>query len=497
MNEHRKHPLYRNDLGLLYPKIPTAPMFRAKHINSHQLNLKAKELLRETETVLSSEKLYAIQLAYWGLFEQKLEPNGPDMEKAVLILLLNTEPKLAMEFLLKERHLENAEYTILELQEMFQATDDPESGAEIVLVMIARALQETELGDDQLQINPQFSAGVSEVRGDVTAEHTRIPEQNLRLNLKQHIPEEQELHRMLKQEQKHNRLVELSRLMELSTLTSEQAELLLNAVDIAVEDEIDVLLKKETLDDFEQDVLAVLQTYSNNPDALTTEQDVLFKDFVGFIVEDEIAIFTQKDILTDSEQELLAALQVYESTSQPTPTSETESTSIETSKTTSENEKGKPNFTPKKALLYKRWVNYMVEQEIADLEDAEQNNEMVEGKQKLLDMLRTPIDQRTAEQSLLFDRWVDFIIGEEIADLEDTEQNNEMVEGEQELLDMLRARYPEPEITPVAKTENTYNSSSVQEKVVHYSEDQIKDIVADYFKSLPTASPGYSVKREI
>lgn len=36
----------------------------------------------------------------------------------------------------------------------------------------------------------------------------------------------------------------------------------------------------------------------------------------------------------------------------------------------------------------------------------------------------------------------------------------------------------------------------VKEKVVHYSEDQIKDIVADYFESLHTDSPGYSVKRE-
>ena len=36
----------------------------------------------------------------------------------------------------------------------------------------------------------------------------------------------------------------------------------------------------------------------------------------------------------------------------------------------------------------------------------------------------------------------------------------------------------------------------VHEKSVHYSEDQIKDIVADYFESLPTASPGYNVMRE-
>ena len=40
------------------------------------------------------------------------------------------------------------------------------------------------------------------------------------------------------------------------------------------------------------------------------------------------------------------------------------------------------------------------------------------------------------------------------------------------------------------------STPQVKEKSVHYSEDQIKDIVADYFESLPTASPGYSVKRE-
>ncbi len=36
----------------------------------------------------------------------------------------------------------------------------------------------------------------------------------------------------------------------------------------------------------------------------------------------------------------------------------------------------------------------------------------------------------------------------------------------------------------------------VKEKSVHYSEPQITEIVADYFKSLRIASPGYSIKRE-
>ena len=36
----------------------------------------------------------------------------------------------------------------------------------------------------------------------------------------------------------------------------------------------------------------------------------------------------------------------------------------------------------------------------------------------------------------------------------------------------------------------------VEEEAAHYSEDQVKDIVAHYFESLPIASLGYSVKRE-
>ncbi len=41
-----------------------------------------------------------------------------------------------------------------------------------------------------------------------------------------------------------------------------------------------------------------------------------------------------------------------------------------------------------------------------------------------------------------------------------------------------------------------FGGYQVKEKSVHYSEDQIKDIVADYFESLPIISLGYSVKRE-
>ena len=164
--------------------------------------------------------------------------------------------------------------------------------------------------------------------------------------------------------------------MPLNTLTPEQIDLLSNVINIAIEDAIDVLSQK-TLDDFQQEVLAALQAYFDNPGTLTTEQDVLLKDFVDITVEDELANLTQKDTLTDSEQELLAALQVYESTSQTSPAS--------------------------------------------------------------------GITQETETD-------------------------------------------PESKDAP--------NTTSAQEKPVHYSEDQIKEIVADYFESLRTATPGYSVKRE-
>ena len=119
-----------------------------------------------------------------------------------------------------------------------------------------------------------------------------------------------------RRQQKHDRL------MELSTLTPEQAELLSDVVDIAIEDEIDRLSPKETLDDFEQEVFAALQTYRYTPGSLTAEQDVLLKDFIDITVEDELVKFTQKDTLTDSEQELFEALQAYENPSQPTSASE-------------------------------------------------------------------------------------------------------------------------------------------------------------------------------
>ena len=51
-------------------------------------------------------------------------------------------------------------------------------------------------------------------------------------------------------------------------------------------------------------------------------------------------------------------------------------------------------------------------------------------------------------------------------------------------------------VTDHSEDQAETSEPQAKEKSVHYSEDQIKDIVADYFESLPTASPGYNVMRE-
>ena len=77
-----------------------------------------------------------------GFGEAELESN--DLAHAVRELLLWTESKDAMKFLLKERNLPDQMYTVRELQEMFLETDDPELGAVIILQLIARgAVKET------------------------------------------------------------------------------------------------------------------------------------------------------------------------------------------------------------------------------------------------------------------------------------------------------------------------------------------------------------------
>ena len=78
----------------------------------------------------------------------------------------------------------------------------------------------------------------------------------------------------------------------------------------------------------------------------------------------------------------------------------------------------------------------------------------------------------------------------------DLQRKKHSLTREQVLLETLQANIspestPETEITQETGTDpkptEVPDTSSAQEKVVHYSEDQVKDIVADYFKSLPIA----------
>ena len=123
--------------------------------------------------------------------------------------------------------------------------------------------------------------------------------------------------------------------------------------------------------------------------------------------------------------------------------------------------------------------------------------------QELLDTLTAT--QHTIEEQTLYNECLGIFAEEYINDLQAQETLNVF---DQELLDTLtavtqetaREPIPESEIAPDAKIKNTPQTSSdtnsAREKVVHCSENQVKDIVTYYFESLPTASPGYSVKRE-
>lgn len=149
----------RNDLGLPYPKI-IGVNYRVKldSINKHKINLKAKELLlHETEAVTSSEELYAGQLMYWML-EEHPRLSSDDMLHAVLILLRNTEPKAAMEWLFKEQIPEMQ----LEMQR-FQEEEEPTIAAVILFKRLAHKLQETELSPSSELLLPEMEYPPEEV----------------------------------------------------------------------------------------------------------------------------------------------------------------------------------------------------------------------------------------------------------------------------------------------------------------------------------------------
>ncbi|MXZ00692.1 tetratricopeptide repeat protein, partial [Candidatus Poribacteria bacterium] len=116
--------------------------------NKCPLNVKARELMEQVDVYFRTDQLHVVRLANWGLEqvlgfgEAELESN--DLAHAVLELLMWTEAKAAMKFLLKDRNLPDQMYTVLELQRMFLETDDPELGAVIILQLIARgAVKET------------------------------------------------------------------------------------------------------------------------------------------------------------------------------------------------------------------------------------------------------------------------------------------------------------------------------------------------------------------
>ena len=165
----------RNDLGLPYPK---PPFKRPLPSNSHKINVKARELLiQETEAVTTTEQLYAVQLMYWILEEHpRLSSDG--MQMAVLILLLNTEPKAAMEWLLKEPIPEMQ----LEMQQ-FQEEEDPTIAAVILLKRLAHKLQGTELSPSSELLLPEMECPPEEVLamlGVTSPQNTsESPEQHL------------------------------------------------------------------------------------------------------------------------------------------------------------------------------------------------------------------------------------------------------------------------------------------------------------------------------
>ena len=411
----------------------------------------------------------------------------------------------------------------------------------------------------------------------------------LRSSLKNLLADAQ--HEMNLRRKKHNWL------MELSTLTPEQAELLSDVVDTAVEDELNILLQKDTLDDFEQEVFAALHTY---PNALTTGQAELLSVMVGIAVEDELVRLTQKDTLTDSEQELFEALQVLQSEgalesepaalaeASPEPIAESESTATpeleadtqpetvtvpesvpiandyvsplhestvltaqlhpdvsEVGLNLSEDVRGvlstaqalvvkmmkrsgkmfyrfvrdgtlyrlgflsgngtgdgkteSAAFTPEQAELLLDRVQFIIENEIERLTVKEALDEF---EQEFLVVLQADKEDLKAEQAELSEKTIAVIIENEIERLTAKET---LTDREQVLLETLQANIspestPETEITQETGTDpkptEVPDTSSVQEKAAHYSEDQVKDIVAHYFESLPIASPGYSVKRE-
>ena len=121
-----------NDLGLPYPRYEYNHGGKPLSVNKHKVNVKARELLQQTDYPMRMDQLLAVQLMDWmqgeqGQHDLRREPSQTTL--AVGQLLIFSEPKSALEYLLKERNLPNQEYTVKELiEDYYLPTDDPVIG---------------------------------------------------------------------------------------------------------------------------------------------------------------------------------------------------------------------------------------------------------------------------------------------------------------------------------------------------------------------------------
>ena len=126
-----------NDLGLPYPRHANAGPMPS---NNHHLNRKARELLLAIPQTPQRDSLHSLQLAAWGIYnEPKL--GGTNLDRAVEVLKLETPPKHAMIFLLKNRHPELTQ---------FRQAETPIEGSLLLVRLIALRMKDENL---ELQVD--------------------------------------------------------------------------------------------------------------------------------------------------------------------------------------------------------------------------------------------------------------------------------------------------------------------------------------------------------
>ena len=151
-------------------------------------------------------------------------------------------------------------------------------------------------------------------------------------------------------------------------------------------------------------------------------------------------------------------------------------------------------LTPEQEEILLDWMMDVIVDTIAELRQEETLDVF---DQELLDTLTAT--QHTVEEQHSTNEFLGFCAEEYINDLQAQETLDVF---DQELLDILISltQKPAPEAKIMQETETqpikAPDTNSVQEKVIHHFENQVKDIVAHYFESFPTDSSGYSVKRE-